>query len=352
MWSKWIGDIELHDGGELTGFLLGPNDLVTNTHALDESGDWPGGTVSFDEGRYTAGLEGIRFLDDPDLWEGGSIPYNKIQHDLAVIELDRDIGDELGYFGWAYGSDNRPDALNVAGYPGSPYDSDTLKHDYMDVAYDLSNNVINYYSETVHQGSSGSPLWMFRDDSRYVVGVHSASDDASGEKHAALFTERSVDFLREAMDLNDDGGSPSPNPPGPPSGEPPEYVVTAARLYEAGLARAFDPGGLNHWIDRLEDGASYLDLADGFLDSAEFTQRFGDDDTMSIQSFVSQMYHNVLGRDGDPAGFANWVDNMLNGMSREEVLLGFANSPENVNNTGYLGSLQELTPGYWDLAIG
>ena len=46
---------------------------------------------------------------------------------------------------------------------------------------------------------------------------------------------------------------------------------------------------------------------------------------------MSQLYENVLGRGPDPAGLAGWLDGMANhGVTRDMVLVGFAESPENI----------------------
>ena len=42
------------------------------------------------------------------------------------------------------------------------------------------------------------------------------------------------------------------------------------RLYEAALDRLPDQGGLNFWIDALQDGLSLSVLAGAFVASAEF----------------------------------------------------------------------------------
>ncbi len=82
---------------------------------------------------------------------------------------------------------------------------------------------------------------------------------------------------------------------------PPSYVQTVGLIYEAGLGRAADAGGLNFWIDRYEAGTSLEAIGGGFLDSAEFTSRYGDDDAMTPTRFVTVMYQNVLGRAPDAA---------------------------------------------------
>jgi hypothetical protein len=126
----------------------------------------------------------------------------------------------------------------------------------------------------------------------------------------------------------------------------PEHVITIALLYEAGLGREADADGLNYWIDQHDAGMSFATMAANFLDSAEFTTRFGDDDTMSNADFVNVMYLNILNRPGEKAGLDYWTSTMDTGMSREAVLIGFARSPENMQGSDL--SLQEVRPGYWE----
>jgi hypothetical protein len=87
-------------------------------------------------------------------------------------------------------------------------------------------------------------------------------------------------------------------------------------------------------------------MAGHFLESAEFTQRFGDDDVMSPAQFVDLLYRNVLDRPGEAAGVAFWEQQLALGASKERVLLEFAVSPENVA-ASTVGQLTEVVPGEW-----
>ncbi len=127
----------------------------------------------------------------------------------------------------------------------------------------------------------------------------------------------------------------------------PAQVQTVGLIYEAGLGRSADAPGLNYWIKQYAAGTSLQTIAGGFLDSAEFTNRYGDDDTMTATRFVNVMYQNVLGRTPDASGLSYWVDSMGKGMSREQVLIGFAGSPENVAKSS-VSSLIDSGGGYWD----
>ncbi len=123
-----------------------------------------------------------------------------------------------------------------------------------------------------------------------------------------------------------------------------------ARLYTAALGRTPDAAGLSFYENifandisasakaqgyftslgsaGINDGS--LSIAAGFLDSAEFQAVYG---ALGNDAFIHQLYINALHRAADTAGAQYW-DNLLNGgMTREVVLVAFAESPENVHNS-------------------
>lgn len=102
------------------------------------------------------------------------------------------------------------------------------------------------------------------------------------------------------------------------------------RLFQATLDRAPDLTGLENWSGRLGEGMDYTDVAAGFVNSAEFQNVYG---ALNNAAFVTLLYNNVLGRDPDAGGLANWNTQLAEGMSREEVVRGFAQSGEFTANT-------------------
>jgi Domain of unknown function (DUF4214) len=123
-----------------------------------------------------------------------------------------------------------------------------------------------------------------------------------------------------------------------------------ARLYSAALGRSPDQGGLFGWEDiyannipspvkaqgvyaalaQTNDGYGTT-IAGGFTQSVEFISKYGAlDDT----GFLTQLYANVLGRAPDPGGLSGWLNLMHGGgFTRDMVLVGFAESPENMAKT-------------------
>jgi hypothetical protein len=106
------------------------------------------------------------------------------------------------------------------------------------------------------------------------------------------------------------------------------YVAPVARLYLGGLLRAPDSGGLDNWAAYLRAGNSMQAAGDAFAASAEFANRYG---ALNNSDYVSALYVNILGRQADATGLANWVAQLNGGASRGQVLVGLANSTEAVN---------------------
>ena len=96
------------------------------------------------------------------------------------------------------------------------------------------------------------------------------------------------------------------------------------RLYSFVLGREGDPAGVEHWVDQLASGnMSLRDVAYGFIFSPEYVNS-----NTSNGDYVTMLYNTILGRQPDSAGHANWTAQLDNGASRVEVFDGFVQSPE------------------------
>ncbi len=102
----------------------------------------------------------------------------------------------------------------------------------------------------------------------------------------------------------------------------------AYRLYQAAFDRLPDAGGVGFHLATLENfGLSLQQIAKNFIDSPEFSSRYAN---LSDAQFVNQLYLNVLHRAGEAGGVAFWTGLLDNRQAtREEVLVGFSESPEN-----------------------
>ena len=101
------------------------------------------------------------------------------------------------------------------------------------------------------------------------------------------------------------------------------------RLYGAALGRAPDPEGLAGWTHALNAGESLQAAANSFVTSAEFQNVYG---SLTDTQFVTLLYANVLHRLPDPGGLNGWLGSLSQGVSRAQVLLGFSQSAEDIND--------------------
>lgn len=105
------------------------------------------------------------------------------------------------------------------------------------------------------------------------------------------------------------------------------------RLYQAAFDRVPDSDGLDYWVGQFDQNGGPLTtgmIAGGFQNSAEFQSVYGG---LNNLAFVSALYVNILGRTGEQAGVDFWVNSLANGMTRAEVLNGFAQSLEFTSNS-------------------
>jgi len=108
------------------------------------------------------------------------------------------------------------------------------------------------------------------------------------------------------------------------------------RLYQATFNRTPDEGGHKRWASDLFTGASTLaDVREGFVGSQEFSRKYTNVDNAT---FVKQMYINVLDRDFDlgevtQAEIDNWMNRITDTFTRADVVNGFAESQQLINNT-------------------
>ncbi len=121
------------------------------------------------------------------------------------------------------------------------------------------------------------------------------------------------------------------------------------RIYQASFGRTPDEGGVRFWIGNLDnfDQQGWSDyekeqfLASQFIQSDEFQDLYGANP--SNFDYIDAMYQNVLFRLPDQAGYDFWVGGMVNdGLTREDILIAFTKSDENVNNNAV-----NLDDGVW-----
>lgn len=105
------------------------------------------------------------------------------------------------------------------------------------------------------------------------------------------------------------------------------------RLYQAAFDRAPDPEGLGFWIKAMDRNEIELpDVAHAFMSSEEFAFRYGAVETLSDEEYLTLLYQNVFDRKPDTLGFDFWLEQQANGVGRDQILAGFADSLENHAN--------------------
>lgn len=103
---------------------------------------------------------------------------------------------------------------------------------------------------------------------------------------------------------------------------PIEKFVT--RLYKVCLGRTPDKGGKSSWSYQLEHNIlTGSQVAAHFIFSDEFKGQ-----NLCNEDYIEQLYNAFMGRASDFGGKLNWIQQMREGMTREQVFNGFALSGE------------------------
>jgi hypothetical protein len=107
-------------------------------------------------------------------------------------------------------------------------------------------------------------------------------------------------------------------------------------LYKAAFNRAPDAGGMGYWLAQKDGGKNIVtDLAQGFVASKEFTDKYGTDPKNA--SYVDKLYQNVLDRPGESGGVTYWNQELDAGrISKAAVLVQFATLAEGATKVASL----------------
>lgn len=103
----------------------------------------------------------------------------------------------------------------------------------------------------------------------------------------------------------------------------------AARLYDTAFGRAADSGGYAQYTRALINGFTLKQAAVSFLQSGEFTTRYGA--SPSDQALVDGLYQNTLGRAPDAAGEAQYMRALASGLfDHADLVVAFSESSEHI----------------------
>ena len=179
-----------------------------------------------------------------------------------------------------------------------------------------SINFHGFQSKKVYPGISDTYKFYALGENQYGIGTANGIDALTGQS-VIQFDDQSLNLATDIKSTFDQVTGLNTA-----SGE-------MFRLYNAAFARFPDADGLKYWIDQFSSGRNTRRVvAQSFLGSAEFTDKYGSN--VSDETYVNNLYKNVLGRDADTEGLNYWVGNLSSGLeTRYEALLGFAESAEN-----------------------
>ena len=264
--------------------------------------------------------KGISFLDGKESWDGLSDNQNnqygfKWLDDSTYFSLGEgrvsfDINSDLNYLN--YTNKNFYHRIIESPIPNiSKIEFDPTQYD----AY-LEADDHQLYKGRVLQEMSDQYQFVQSTDKTINLKKENSLDDITGLR-LIHFKDKTVDVLKDIKGVFDQVTGLNTD-----SGE-------MYRLYNAAFARFPDADGLKYWIDQFSSGRNTRRVvAQSFLGSDEFTQKYGSN--VSDETYVNNLYKNVLGRDADAEGLNYWVGNLSSGLeTRYEALLGFAESAEN-----------------------
>jgi len=117
---------------------------------------------------------------------------------------------------------------------------------------------------------------------------------------------------------------------------PTDNAGSVYMLYKAAFNRAPDSSGMGYWLAQKDGGKNIVtDLAQGFVASKEFTDKYGTDPKNA--SYVDKLYQNVLDRPGESGGVTYWNQELDAGrISKAAVLVQFATLAEGATKVASL----------------
>ncbi|MBQ6848029.1 MAG: trypsin-like peptidase domain-containing protein [Clostridia bacterium] len=166
-----------------TGFMIGPSAVATLAHNVFNS-DYGGnyfiksGTVfpGYNDGNTPYGSAKIKNIIVYTPWLEN---FDK-DYDLAILELDSNIGDKVGWLGLRYQEESYiGTAVNISGFPKHPnnFNVESMLMCFTKGTISLSTERVLRSNNTKTQGGmSGAPVCIYSEDSgNTVIALHRAT---------------------------------------------------------------------------------------------------------------------------------------------------------------------------------
>ena len=311
------GDVDIDLAGDLSlnGASAATLDGSIENAALGDGNDEVIGTNGLNTllgGRGNDVLNGLNGTDtlngqagDDDLNGGDGILLGDIGAKISRLysaSLDRNP-DQPGYFYWSEELENGAPLTDLA---TAFINSDEFQEKYGNV--DNTGFVTLLYQNVLDRepDTDGLSYWVGQLD-----GGETRENVLIGFSESAEYIATPTTVMREesfaTQDLYQDA------------------IGKTYRIYQATLDREPDQEGFEYWTDQLSSGQSVSDVISSFLSSPEFTSKYGD---TTNGEFVTLLYQNVLDREPDQGGYDYWVGELDSGTTRDDVVVGFAESDE------------------------
>lgn len=197
-----------------------------------------------------------------------------------------------------------------------------------DVGYDLFDNMQSAYVD----GALYSEAFTAEASAPQFFEVSMPTTGVEFDQSGNIINSVTIGYNITLIDLSaGDNSSDAPLPD-----ITPEKAENVALLYAAALDRRPDAEGLNYWLNNVAGGQNIEAIADSFISSDEFIELFGSGNNAE---YIDRLYLNVLDRQPDQSGYDYWLNAMVQGQSRADVLVEFAESPENRESAVWLSEL-------------
>ncbi|WP_336001482.1 VWD domain-containing protein [Halorientalis halophila] len=267
-WSA-VGQLAYDYLGGCSATVVEDSHVLTAGHCVYEDGTWlteedPNGNaieeVQFLPGRdhdsSPFGQANVTFVQTYEKWVDGE----DRSYDLAVLTLDRPVGQETGTFGYESHALTDPvydsDGLHVTGYPSIDAPFVDTRGEQWDFVAEGQGTDLNFFQpgcwlndrchrfatgstldELIYPGNSGGPVWEVEDGHADVVSVVSAGPAGAGKELVdpvsdITATRLSADASRDVGRMIGNGyeqvDADDPNPSLETPAEPPRDTAGAA----------------------------------------------------------------------------------------------------------------------------